>query len=97
MGNKQFVVLDGTPQRHYDAIGRGSLAFSPDSKRLAYAARLGTHWFVVVDGRETKQYDAVITARSGGRILYDSADRLRYLVQRNTPRGFDIYRVEETV
>jgi acetyl esterase/lipase/Tol biopolymer transport system component len=36
-----------------------SLKVSPDSKRLAYAARTGNKWFVVVDGKEEKQYDGL--------------------------------------
>jgi len=35
------------------------LAFSPDSKRVAYTAEKGKKWFVVVDGKEGKQYDAI--------------------------------------
>jgi WD40 repeat protein len=34
-------------------------AFSPDSKRVAYAAKEGKSWFVVVDGQEGGQYDGV--------------------------------------
>jgi hypothetical protein len=34
------------------------LVFSPDGKRVAYAARNGTRWVVVVDGVEGKEMDA---------------------------------------
>src|SRR6266511_2211790 len=37
VGAKQFVVVDGNEQRHYDGILEGTLSFSPDSQRVAYA------------------------------------------------------------
>jgi len=44
-----FVVVDGVEGKGYDGIGRG-LAFSPDSKRIAYITKRGNKWAVVVDG-----------------------------------------------
>jgi hypothetical protein len=37
-----------------------SFKVSPDSRRLAYPARLGNKWFVVVGGNEEKQYDVIV-------------------------------------
>jgi hypothetical protein len=63
---KQFVVVDGKEQKHYDSIGKGMCyhdcylgtpIFSPDSRRLAYAAGEGEKWFAVVDGKEQNPYD----------------------------------------
>ncbi len=62
-----FVVVDGKQGRQYDrGIKIGSLAFSPDSRRVAYVAAergqsLGSQHqeFVVVDGGEWKRYEPV--------------------------------------
>jgi len=43
--------VDGQAGAEYDAIGKGSLLFSPDGKHLAYSARKGRKWLVVVDGQ----------------------------------------------
>jgi hypothetical protein len=52
---KEFVVLDGTPQRRYDYwIEKDSLTFSPDSKHLAYVVRDTGGEFVVLDGRRQR-------------------------------------------
>ena len=49
------MVLDGVEGKQYDTAGFHT--FSPDSKHLAYAARVGDKCFVVLDGVEGKQYD----------------------------------------
>ena len=38
-GIKWVVVVDGRPGAEYADIGKGTLAFSPDGKRIAYAAK----------------------------------------------------------
>lgn len=76
-GNKWFVVVDGKEGKQYDGIV-GSPIFSPDGKRVAYAAVIGDKQFVVLDGKEEKQYDVIITIR-GGRIVFDSDERFHYL------------------
>ena len=38
---------------------KGSLAVSPDSRRLAYVAKADAKAFVVVDGKEQKHYDDI--------------------------------------
>jgi hypothetical protein len=55
----QYIVLDGQRGRTYDGIGIGALAFSADSRHLAYAARRGSHWRVVIDGREGPPFDGI--------------------------------------
>jgi hypothetical protein len=93
-GNKRFVVVDGKEGKHYDYIwGVGTLIFSPDSKRVAYAAEEGNKQFVVVDGKEGKQYVGIVTL-GGGRIIFDSPDRLHYLAEKD---GGGIYLVEEHI
>jgi hypothetical protein len=54
-----LAVVDGSEQGEYDGLACGSLRFSPDSRRLAYAAKRGDKPFVVVDGHEEAPYDAV--------------------------------------
>ena len=56
-----FVVVDGQEGPQYDSFGEGTLAFSPDSKRLAYAAGKGKRCFVVVDRQEGRTYDNIGT------------------------------------
>lgn len=57
-GDKQFVIVDGKPQKRYDGIG-SNVVFSPDSKRFAYRAQAGNKQIVVVEGIEGKHYDVV--------------------------------------
>jgi hypothetical protein len=73
-------------------MGGSFFQISPDNKRVAYAARVGTKQFVVVDGRRDKHYDAIVTIR-GGRIRFDPANNLRYLAR----KGSAIYVVEERI
>jgi hypothetical protein len=55
---KCFVMLDGVQGKQYDSIFM--LTFSPDSKRLAYAARSADKTCVVVDGAEGKAYEEIV-------------------------------------
>ncbi|HEY3228858.1 MAG TPA: hypothetical protein VGJ87_06530, partial [Roseiflexaceae bacterium] len=71
---------------------KGTLSFSPDSQRVAYAVHDSTKRFVVVDGKRDKQYDAIVTI-GGGRISFDLANNLRYLAR----KGAAIYVVEERI
>jgi len=89
---RKFVVVDGKEGKKYDNISEGSLSFTPDSKKAAYAARKGSNGFVVVDAEEGSQYDDIVT-RAGGRIVFDSPDRLQYLAR----KGSRIYLVEERI
>ena len=47
-----FAVVDGQEKTEYDRIGDASLSFSPDSKRVVYAAMRGLNWLAIVDGQE---------------------------------------------
>jgi hypothetical protein len=49
---KSFMVVDGKEGKRYDAIDWFALPiFSPDSKRVAYVARIGNKRIVVVEQR----------------------------------------------
>lgn len=53
------MVVDGEAERMYDTIWEDSVAFSPDSRRMAYVAELNRKWVMVVDGMEGKRYDRI--------------------------------------
>ncbi|MBI2304525.1 MAG: hypothetical protein HYU86_07235 [Chloroflexi bacterium] len=65
-----------------------SFKVSPDSRRVAYAARAGKKLFVVLDGKEEKPYDGI-----GTMGWFDSPDSLHYLAW----TGSGIYLVEERI
>ena len=69
---------------------RPKVTFSPDSRWLAYGARVDKPWTVVLNGQEGKPYENLISL-GGGRLVFDAPDRLHYLVT----RGQDIYVVQE--
>jgi hypothetical protein len=48
--------MDGK-EMSYENVG--FYVFSPDGKRLAYAAQKAKQWVVVVDGKEGKEYDSI--------------------------------------
>jgi len=53
------VTVDGQPGPAYDGILEGSLVFSADGKRVAYAAKKGAKWLVVIDGQPGPEYDDI--------------------------------------
>ena len=53
---------------------------------------MGKRRFVVIDGREGERYDDIITV-GGAKIIFDSADTLRYFAQ----KGSDICSVKEKI
>ena len=59
------MVVNERDERQYDDIASGTLVFSPDSKRVAYGARLDDKWFVVVNGKDGKQYDDIVAVGGG--------------------------------
>jgi hypothetical protein len=68
-----LAVVDGQAGAQYDGIGEGSLVFSADGKRMAYAALNGKKFFVVVDGQAGAQYDAIgspVFSPDGKRVAY---------------------------
>ena len=62
--------------------------FSPDSKRIVYAAWSADNQFVVVDGVEGKRFSkiagsGIISNPTGASIVFDSPDRFHYLALDN--------------
>lgn len=76
--SKWHFTLDGAESEAYDDFGIGSNLFSPDSKRWAYAARIGEHFYVVDNKGKSKPYNQV----SGIGFSPDS-QRLAFLGERD--------------
>jgi hypothetical protein len=51
--------IETSEGERYDGIGRGTVLFSPDSKRLAYVAGAGGKQFVVADGKRGPDYESI--------------------------------------
>ena len=94
VGAKGLVVVDGKEGKSYDGIA--DIIFSPDSRRVAYAAAVGRKSFVVVDGKEGKPNDGF---PRGARIVFDAANALHYIsINEQIPQGnYDFYLAEETI
>jgi len=98
-GPKYFIVVDGEKGKKYEYID--DFVFSPDSKHVIYIVIHGEKMFVVVDQTEGKEYGFLDSTSMASlaedldikRIVFDSADRFHYLVE----KGGSIYLVEETL
>ncbi len=49
-GHKQYAIIDGRKGKGYDSTM--NIVFSPDGKKVAYAAKKGKKWIAVVNGQE---------------------------------------------
>jgi hypothetical protein len=86
------VIVDGVAGAQYDGIVPGTLAFSADSKRVAYAAvRAGKQLFVV-DGEEGKDCDAV-----SGFKFSDNSKHFAYAAMRDGKGFVVVDGAEETM
>ena len=94
-GKKWTLVVDDVEGEPYDGVSQNNPLFSPDSRRVAYAAESGSRKLAVVDGREGKDYDAVgdITfSPDSQRVAYMAAqadERFMILDGAEQPLRFD--------
>ncbi|MCX8022064.1 MAG: hypothetical protein N2745_04755 [Syntrophorhabdaceae bacterium] len=56
---KEFVVLDGVPQKRYDEIllVKGGLFFGSEGNRITFYGRQGREWFLILGNVEVKLFD----------------------------------------
>ncbi len=74
-GGAYRVVLNGRAGKAYAAVG--TIALSPDGRRLAYAAQIEGAWRMVVDGAEGKGHVEVqgpVFSPDGARLAYQAKD-----------------------
>jgi hypothetical protein len=83
-------VDGGTVEGRFDEIWRGAIWFSPDSKRIAYLARLGDQWMAVVDNKPEKKYDMV------GPVVF-SPDSRSYLYAASKGRKWEVVKDAVTI
>ncbi len=88
----EYGVLPARERKDYDTMAGEPVTFSPDSKRVAYAANRGGKWSVVVEGKEGRAYDG-FPSPAGARIVFDSPNELHYLAL----KGNEIYLIGETL
>ncbi len=67
----------------YDELLPVTPFFSPDGRRLAYAARQDDNWFVVLDGEVFRYHDGIVPnslafSPDGQRFAYAARDREKY-------------------
>ena len=62
VGDRWAAVIDQQVGTDYDACVPFPIAFSPDSRRVAYGAVKGSKAFVVLDGQSGREHDAVGSA-----------------------------------
>ena len=58
-GGRQYIERDGARGQSFDGIGVPTITFSPDNRRLAYAARQDETWYVIVDGVQGAGWDGI--------------------------------------
>jgi hypothetical protein len=56
---KHSLVIDGSEGEPFDRIVHGSVVFSPDSRRVAYAAERQGKFLIVVDGEEGQPFEDI--------------------------------------
>ncbi len=81
---KQVVIVDGKPGLQHDAVIKGTLAFSADSRHVAYAAQNGLRCFVVIDGKPQKSYPGIA---EGALVFCPDGTRVAYVVKKRGAPG----------
>lgn len=91
VGGTRRVVLDGTPQPAFDNLVAGSLVFSFDGSRLAYAAARGGKYVLVVDGKAGREHEKIgsapVFSPDGKRVAYLAVDGQSETVVENGKAG----------
>lgn len=80
MGTAQRGLTINRQQQRGEGLRHESEAppvFSPDSQRVAYAAKVGEKWFAVVDGKEEESYDHIVD----GPIFSPDSKRVAYVAE----------------
>lgn len=85
------LVVDGKAHKSYDDIRAGSVAFSPDGRRVSYVVKSKGKQFVVVDAKEGAPFDGILP--SWGSATFDSNEVLRYLAH----EGSNVYSVSQSL
>ena len=75
----QFLELDGEEGPDFEGIGLEGVAFSPDSRRLAYPARVDGGWTAVVDGRRGEVWDGI-----GPAVWSPDGEHIAYAAERGS-------------
>ena len=79
----KLVATEVSLGRFHRGIVGESVTVSPDSKRVAYAARSGRKWLVVVDGVEGKEYDGIM---AGTPVFSPDSKCVAYAPERGNKR-----------
>ncbi len=90
---EKFMLVDeaGKETKPYDAIDT-SIAFSPESNRLAFIATQGDKQFVVIDGIDGEPFDRILF-QGFETIRFTGESELDYLAVRNN----DLFLVHEAI
>lgn len=84
---KSYVVHNGTAGKPYETVG--TVAISPDGKRIAYGALAGGTWRMVIDGTEGASFNTVkspLFSPDGLHVAYQAmAGERWHLVVDTTP------------
>lgn len=81
-----YVQVDGVNRGRFDGIAISSLVISPDSRRIAYAARRGSRWSVVLDdtpGRTWSGIGEIVFTPDSHSIVYSAQRGRDWFVIRN--------------
>jgi hypothetical protein len=78
-GKQQFAVVDGKESEAYDAVGR--VAFSPDSKHVAFAAQTGPDLHLIFDSAATSDFTGIM---HGAVMAFDTPTSFNTFVFRST-------------
>jgi Tol biopolymer transport system component len=98
MKQKPLVRVDGGFGKEYEEI-KGKPVFSPDSQRVAYAAKGLASEMVVVDGKEGKKYDEVEEeslsfSPDSKRVAYQAKRGGKYVVVLDWKEGKEYSHIE---